>query len=135
MTPDPVLAKLAKFTPSSLDPAELLFAAGRASANTPWFWKAAVAGSLLVNALCIGLLVFPTPEQPQIVPADPVAAPVPVSNPIPVVPLASMPDPWSLQALNRVDDLDQLPKAEPKSELSHSGKPLTVLSARSGELD
>ena len=37
--------KLARFTPSasSLDPADVLFRAGRASARTPWGWKIAVS--------------------------------------------------------------------------------------------
>ncbi|MBA4187106.1 MAG: hypothetical protein C0467_03725 [Planctomycetaceae bacterium] len=135
MTPDPVLTKLAKFTPATVDPAELLLAVGRASACTPWFWKAAVASSLIVNVVFISLLVFRSPESPYVVPAKPAATPVLVQEPIPVVAPTSLPDPWSLQALNRVNDPDQLPKAVWQSELTHSGKPLTVLSARSGELD
>jgi len=135
MTPDPVLAKLSRFTPAAVDPAELLFAAGRASARTPWYWKAAVAGSLMVNVVCVGLLVFRSPDSERIVPTDPIAAPLPVPEPVPVVVPVSMPDPWSLQALHHLGDPDRLPQSEPRFEISHSEKPLTVLSARSGELD
>ena len=56
MTPDPVFDKLARFTPSvsSLDAAEVLFRAGQASARTPWCWKIAVVGSVLVIAALLG---------------------------------------------------------------------------------
>jgi len=135
MTPDPVLAKLARFTPNAVDPAELLFAAGRASARTPWYWKATVAGSLLVNVVCAGLLLT-RPEVAQVVPVEPVETPAtPVPEPAPVAAPTSTPNPWSLQALHHLGDPDRLPKNEPRFEISHSGIPLTVLSARSGELD
>ncbi len=137
MTPDLVLAKLARFTPAIVDPAELLFAAGRASARTPWVWKAAVAGSLLANAVCVGLLLFRSPESPQVTPSEPPAVPavVPTVEPTPVVPASSTPDPWSYQAIHAAGDPDQLPKPVSQFEISHTGKPLSVLSARSGELD
>jgi len=136
MTPDPVLAKLARFTPNAVDPAELLFAAGRASARTPWYWKASVAGSLLVNVACVGVMLT-RPEVTHVVPVEPPVAPaIPVvPEPAPVTPLGSTPNPWSLQALHHLGDPDRLPQSEPRFEISHSGTPLTVFSARSGELD
>jgi hypothetical protein len=133
MTPDP-LAKLAKFTPAAVDPAELLFAAGHASACTPWVWKAAVGASLLVNLLCIGLL-FRSSESPRVVLPEPTVVPaMPVVEPVPSLP-APTPDPWSYQALRVTGDLDRFPKSEADTAISHTGKPLSVLSARSGAID
>lgn len=137
MTPDPVIAKLARFTPNAVDPAALLFAAGRASARMPWVWKATLAASLLANVVCVALLLFRPPESLQVVPSEPVAVPAvaPVAEPAPVVPASTTPDPWSYQAIHATGDPDQLPKPVSQFEISHSGKPLSVLSARSGELD
>ena len=133
MNPDPV-AKLAQFTPTSADHAELLFAAGRASAPTPWFWKASLAGSLLANAVCIGLFLFRSPEvQTVVVPAEPAPVPVIVPQPEPA-PVSPTPDPWSVGSLNARGDLDQFPKPD-SFDGSGSGKPLSVLSARSGVID
>jgi predicted membrane-bound mannosyltransferase len=89
MIPDPV-EKLARFTPAGPDQAELLFAAGRASASTPWFWKAALAASVVANAVCVGFLVFRAPEvQRVVVPQQPAPVPVLVSLPDHELPVES----------------------------------------------
>ena len=56
ITPDPVFDKLSRFTPSvpSLDPAEVLFCLGQASAPTHWGWKIAVSGLALVIVALLG---------------------------------------------------------------------------------
>lgn len=134
MNPDPV-AKLARFTPVSVDPAELLFAAGRASARTPWYWKAAIAASLAVNAASAGWLLFPAPEpQPVVVPAEP-HAPATAPQPELPAPAPAAPDPWSYGSLHARGDLDQLPRPATFAADATSPKPLSVLSARSGEID
>jgi len=133
MTPDPLLAKLSQFTPAAVGHAELLFAAGRASARTPWIWKATVFGSLAVNVLCVGLLLR-SPEPPKVVLPEPAAVPVlPVAEPV-AVPVPT-PEPWSYQAMHAATDPDRLPTPEPVTGISHATKPLSVLSARSGEIE
>ncbi|MBX9628620.1 MAG: hypothetical protein K2X82_32785 [Gemmataceae bacterium] len=80
LTPDPVYDRLAQFTPASgLDPAGVLFAAGRASARTPRGWKLAVAGLVLTNLAAVGALVLRRPDPP----AAPVFIPVPAVIPEP----------------------------------------------------
>lgn len=132
MNPDPI-EKLARFTPSSADHAELLLAAGRASAPTPWFWKAGLAASLLANAVCLGWLVFRAPEVRTItVPAEPTPIlVVPRPEPLPISPT---PDPWSVGSLNARGDLDRFPMPA-IFDTTADDKPLTVLSARSGVID
>ena len=139
MSTDPV-AKLAKFTPvTALDPAEVLFAAGRASARTAWGWKAAVGVLLLTNAAAVGLFAFhsraPVP-QPEPQPA-PVVAPLPQPEPPQSGPPNSTvtTDPWSYAALAAVGDPDRFPKSEPIAGEHRPLAPLTVLSARRGEID
>src|SRR4051794_33625393 len=104
MTPDPV-AKLAQFTPEpgAVDPAELLFAAGRASARTPWYWKATVAASLLANVVCVLLLATRSPEPLVQVHPAPDAVPAPQLQPRPPVAPESVPEPWSYQSLRGAD--------------------------------
>jgi hypothetical protein len=139
MSTDPV-AKLAKFTPANaLDPAELLFAAGRASARTAWGWKAAVGVLLLTNTIAVGLFAFHSPAPvPQ---PEPQPAPVVPPQPQPEPPQSGPPkgavtsDPWSYQALAAVGDPDRFPKSEPIAGEHRPLAPLTVLSARRGEID
>ena len=65
MTPDPVYDKLAKFSPdaAAVDASVLLFEAGRASARTPWGWKAAAAALLVANVLSVGYFASRAPER------------------------------------------------------------------------
>ena len=64
MNPDPV-AKLAQFTPApSADAAELLFAAGRASARTHWGWKVAVA-ALVASNVALACVPRASLDQPR----------------------------------------------------------------------
>lgn len=141
MTPDPVLDKLARFTPdgSAVDPAEMLFRAGRASARTHWGWKAAVAGLLLVNLGTAIVLVF-RPEKPAPSP-EPVPVPVPVVVPA-VVPSPEpppspdeSPSPWSLGALLRTTDPRDLPAAQAAIDLAPPEPPLTPRSAGRADID
>lgn len=137
MTPDPVLDKLARFTPdgSQLDPCEMLFRAGRASARTPRIWKVAVAGLLLANLVTAGFLLF-RQEKPQPIPEPvpvPVVVPVIVPSPeSPPSPTAS-PSPWSLGALFRLTDPSDLPAAQAVTDLAPAEPPLTPRSR--GELN
>jgi hypothetical protein len=138
MSTDPV-AKLAKFTPATaLDPAELLFAAGRASARTVWGWKAAVAALLLTNTLTLTLFALrpPAPAAQPVPLPTPVVPPVPQPEPPqPSPPTDSLVDePWSYRALAAAGDPDRFPR----SESIHGSAPpklLTALSARRGEFD
>jgi hypothetical protein len=139
ITPDPVIGKLAKFTPdgSALDPAELLFAAGRASARTHWFWKVAVGGLLVANFVCVGFLVLRSQEAMPEAHIIPVAVPVvlqqqevPAAPPVP-----STDDPWSYRSLLSAGDPERFPKPEPMTEPVPAVHPLTPLSARRGEID
>lgn len=136
MTPDPV-ARLAQFTPAAVDTAELLFAAGRASARTPWYCKAGVAVSLLANATC-GWMLLSRPPAPQA--ASPPAESTPPAVVVPPAagpdaPATPAPEPWSYQAFRSQTDPERLPAAVFVSDGLSDGKPLTVLSGRSGEID
>ena len=146
LTPDPVFDTLARFTPdaSGVDPADILFRAGQASARTRWPWKTAVFGLLLANVVAVGLLTYrdwtaapltygpgPAPEVVTV----PVVIPVP-AEPVPPPPASSeAPPQWSLGALIGTTDPDQLPKTEPVTGMVPAGPPLTPLAARGGELD
>jgi hypothetical protein len=132
MTPDPVAGKLTRFTPSasSLDPAEVLFRAGRASARTPWGWKVAVSGLVLVVAALLGERLVnnqsanpgPRDVAPSIVvPPVPLPAPEPSPSPIPSEPES----PWRLGALLHATDPDDLPSSPGLAGLSPADPPLT----------
>jgi len=139
MNPDPV-AKLTKFTPaSSVDPSELLFAAGRASARTFWGWKFAVAALLVSNAVCVAFLAFGRRDASSAVPpaeAAPVVQPnaAPPLPPEPQPPTSAVDAPWSYHTL-RTTDLERMPKPQPVANLVPPREPLTALSGRSGEID
>jgi hypothetical protein len=132
LTPDPVLDKLTRFTPSgsSLDPADVLFRAGRASARTPWGWKVAVSGLAVVIAALLGERVVnnqnanPGPKE-----AAPVVVVVPVPIPVPEPSLSPVPgepeSPWRLGALLRATDPDDLPSSPALAGLSPADPPLT----------
>jgi hypothetical protein len=138
MNPDPVFDKLAKFTPDAAraNAAELLFAAGRASARAHWGWKAAVVGLVLANVVSLGFLVFRTSE-----PLAPVASPATVAPTTPPTqptlkpPKSSADDPWSYRSLISIGDPDEFPVATPVTGPSQPAPVLSVLSARRGELD
>lgn len=124
VTRDPADGPLAGFTPAAvLDPADILFRAGRASARTPWGWKAAVAGLLLSNLAVVGALLF---RQPQTV-AVPAAAPVPPVEVAPAEPPAEPSPPSGLLA--RSTDLGAWPR--PAADLDYPPDyPLTLAEAR-----
>ena len=135
VNPDPV-ARLAKFTPASAsNAADLLFAAGRASARAHRGWKAAVAALALSNVALGALLLFGSRELPPAAPPLPVAQPQP--EPVPAPP-ASAPaptdEPWSYRTL-RATDPEYPPKAEPFANLAPAREPLTALSGRRGDID
>ena len=133
MNPDPI-AKLAKFTPAaSADAADLLFAAGRASARTHWGWKAAVAALALSNvALGAYLALRPTDAAPAAPAPVPVAQPQP--KPVPASAPAPADDPWSYRTL-RATGIEGSPTAEPVANLAPARQPLTARSGRGGEID
>jgi hypothetical protein len=139
MNPDPVLEKLARFTPnaSSLDPAELLFRAGQASARTPLGWKIAVPGLLLLIAALLGERLMNNPNaNPGPSEAVPVIVvvpvPIPVSEPSPSPDPSESESPWRLGALLHAADPNDLPKAPALAGLSPADPPLTP---RSREVD
>jgi hypothetical protein len=143
MTPDPILNKLARFTPSSsaANNAALLFAAGRASARTPWVWKAAVAGLLLANLGWLSLLMLRlnTETKPEPLPqSDPEPFIKPLSDSVPP-PTISLPppsdDPLSYRALMSAGDPELLVHVEPINGLIENDKPLTPRTANRGEID
>ena len=136
MNPDP-MAKLAKFTPAGgADPAELLFAAGRASARTHWGWKAAVAGLFATNLALGAALALRSPGAPATPPATEPPAPIvqPPSLPVPQFQVAPSDEPSSYHVLMGAD-LEHLPKVEPVSDPIPDRPPLTALAGRRGELD
>jgi hypothetical protein len=137
VNPDPV-AQLGRFTPvAATDPAELLFAAGRASARTHWGWKVAVAALVASNVALGALFVLHTRPAPPT--AQPAPAPVdqqppelsapapPTSTPEPVD------EPWSYRAL-RSADLERAPLVDGTTTVAPR-EPLTVRSGQRGELD
>jgi hypothetical protein len=143
MTPDPVLDKLARFTPSSsaVNNAALLFAAGRASARTPWAWKVAVAGLLLANLGWLSLVLFrphakTAPESLQ----QPDSKPVinlesePMPPPTDSSPSASD-DVFSYRALMSAGEAEISVHVEPLNGLIQNDKPLTPRTVQRGEND
>jgi hypothetical protein len=131
-----VYDKLARFSPDSqgIDPADILFRAGRASARTHWAWKLAVAALLLTNAVAAGFIVFrgrPDPAAPEVV-TVPVVIPV-VVVPVSVEPVSSPPEsasPWSYGSLLRTTDPDDLPRSPALVNATPADRPLTPLSRR-----
>jgi hypothetical protein len=137
MTPDPVATVLAGFTlrESSLDPADVLFHAGRASARTPWGWKVSVTGLVLVIAALLGERLASgrnantgPGEGSPVVGTVPSPSPEPSPGPIPSVPAS----PWRFGALLRVTDADDLPRSPASASVGLVGPPLT---ARSSDID
>jgi hypothetical protein len=149
LTPDPVADTLARFTPdaSAIDPAVVLFRAGQASARARvGTWKLAVAGLLLTNLVAVGWLTlrdwltepnrYPAPPAVVDAPVVTIVVPVPVepaTQPSPAAP--ESPSPYSLGALLRTTDPDQLPKTEPAAGMVPAGPPLTPLAVRDAKLD
>ena len=136
VNPDPV-AKLAKFTPAAPpDAAELLFAAGRASARVPLAWKAAVVSLALSNVALCACLLFALRTAPTVAPIPGPAVPQ-LPEPVPTPP-ASAPAPaddaWSYRTL-RATGLERTPDTEPVANLAPERQPLTALSGRRGDID
>ena len=135
MTDDPVLDKLKLFTPdgSSLDSAEILFSAGRASVRTPRGWKIAVAGLLLA---ILGLIDERMIRQPQtaVSPASgsPDDRPAIIVQPAYPIPTETS-SPWRFCALQHLSDPNDLPGSAALSAISPGDPPLTPRSR--GEFD
>ena len=131
MTPDPVLDKLARFSPDAggLDPAEVLFRAGRASVRTPRLWKGAVAALLVANVVLF--LNQSKPAEIVYVYTPPVVVTVPQPEPAPP-PDAS---PWNPHSLIGSLDLDLSPRPEAMTGLAPAATALTPLSARRADID
>jgi hypothetical protein len=142
MIPDPVLDKLARFTPNAalVDNGALLFAAGRASARSHWLWKVAVVGLLLANSGWLAHFIYrqntqTTPMhdlQNQPLPAA-TSQPEPVTPPTNLLPASD--EPWSYRALLSVGDPEQFPLAEPLNGPFQAEKPLTPRMAFRGDID
>lgn len=136
MNPDPVFDKLGRFTPVRPDVAEILFAAGRASARTHWLWKTAVAVLVAVNAVAVMLLVsreprvenHTSPEIPAVIPPAVTSPAEPISPPL-------SEDPWSYRSLTQIGDPDQFPEPKADAGPPQQVRPLTVQTLLRGELD
>jgi hypothetical protein len=126
MTPDHRLDWLARLTPNGalLDPADVLFNAGRASARTPRAWKLGVAGLLLANAVTAGLLL--SRRDPPEAASAPVSVPASAPAPTPPPDSPAQPDPNSLSALVRSLDLDAPPPPAGFVAPDRPAAPLTV---------
>ncbi|MBX9584694.1 MAG: hypothetical protein K2X87_30695 [Gemmataceae bacterium] len=129
MTPEPDLGPLAAFTPASgLDPAEVLFRAGRATARTPRVWKLAVAGLVALNVATAAALLLPEPAvvagPEQVEPAPTPGAHAPGS------PEHDSPEGGLLAGAS---DLDA-PRPEVLPNMVAARYPLTALSGRQAEI-
>lgn len=143
MTPDPVFDKLGRFTPASdgIDPSEVLFRAGRASARTPRIWKLAVAGLLVANAATLAALGLrtpgaPTAPRPEVLPV-PIVVPVTVPSPEfgPTATTYPPRSPESMGVWMGLTDPDALPPPPAIADMLPPDRPLTALSGRRGEFD
>ncbi len=139
MTPDRVLGGLTRFTPRvpALDPADVLFRAGRDSARTPRGWKMAVAGLGLVVAALLGERVAnnrdadpgpPGAAPPAMAVPGPIPAPDPSPSPVPTGPGSA----WRFGAFRHAADPDNLPASPALAGRSPADPPLTP---RSREID
>jgi len=119
--------KLGRFTPNaSLDAAEVLFRAGRASARTPRGWKFAVAVLLLANVGWVAErgLREPKSSLPEVPPAIAKPSVLPPLEPTLPSPTESL-SPWSLGALQRTGDLESLPELSAIANFAPTDPPLT----------
>jgi hypothetical protein len=127
MTPDPRLDWLTRLTPNGalLDPADVLFHAGRASARTPRAWKVGVAGLVLANAVTVGFLLVRR-DMPRL--PDSASAPVAVPAPAAAPPSESRPgsDPDSVFSLAQSFDPDSPPPPAGFVPPDRPPAPLTV---------
>src|SRR5581483_231977 len=125
---DPVARTLARFTPTAagIDRDELLFAAGRASAPGPRWWKRATAALLVTQATTLTAWLRPAPDRP---PAPALAAPAAPEPPPAPAPLP----PNSYGAFVRAVGADGLPPSAPApGDPPADGPPLTAASAYRG---
>ena len=140
MTDDPALGKLARFTPdrSSLDPAEILFRAGRESARPHRGWKLACSGLLLAILALVGERVVREAGPPNTPPPGPredtatIAAP-PIAAPPPEPGAGDAGSLWSFGALLRASDPKDFPRSAALAVPSPTDPPLTPRSR--GEFD
>ena len=141
MTPDPVFDTLTRFTPDStgIDAGTIMFAAGKASARTHVAWKFAVGVLLLTNVAVVAALFFqpntdsPLPAEPVVIP---VVIPIPTHEPNSIITITKdQYTPWTIGALSRFRDLDQLPGPDVGSDIQIVSAPLTPLSVRGTSLD
>jgi hypothetical protein len=99
--------RLAGLTPAAVDRDAVLFAAGRASAPSPRWWRRTCSLLLAAQAVTLGLLLTGRPGSP---PAPP--SPVTPTPSSPADPPTSPPDPSSYLVLLRSWD-DPRPPAAP----------------------
>jgi hypothetical protein len=129
---DPVLGKLAQFTPDSgrIDRDELLFAAGRASAPKARAWKIAV----LVLAICQAaiLIVWTAGIQPTNPRSNPSVQSIESQNGLPASePSTNAPDPaGSYVEIVRRWERDALP---PPAPIADPNPPDPILSIAAGQ--
>jgi hypothetical protein len=138
MTPDPVFDRLDRFTPdaSTIDPAAILFRAGRASVRTPWGWKLAVAGLLVTNMVTAFALGFRSLTDRDPIPGPAVVPVVPPAlEPTPAPDPTSPPSPWSYAAMMGITDPDQFPLSELVNHMTPAEPPLTARPTRMSGTD
>lgn len=112
--PEDVIATLQAFTPATVNRDEMLFAAGKAAARTPRFWKIAVAALLLSQSLTlVGWLTWPRTVTVE----TPVVAPIETPRE-PSRPTDSEPQKGSYLELMRTIDIDAPAPLPPETQFA-----------------
>ena len=114
--PEDVIATLQAFTPASVNRDEMLFAAGKAAARTPRFWKIAVAALLLSQSLTLlSWLAWPRAGTVEV----PVVAPIETPRE-PSHPTESEPPKGSYLELMRTFDIDAPAPLPPDTQFANT---------------
>ena len=114
--PEDVIATLQAFTPATVNRDEMLFAAGKASARTPRFWKIAVAALLLSQSLTLlGWLAWPRAVTVEVQVVVPIETPREPSRPT-----ESEPPKGSYLELLRTFDIDAPAPLPPDTQFANT---------------
>lgn len=129
LTPDPVFDKLARFSPTGVEPTDILFAAGRAAAPTRWWWKVAVIGLVVTNAAVLTAWLGRVPRTVVVthtITVPGIDSPESPEEPVP---------PRQPGLYIRATDPDQLPPSEPIVGVVPTKPVLTAFAGHRGEID
>ena len=114
--PEDVIETLQAFTPATVNRDEMLFAAGKASARTPRFWKIAVAALLLSQSLTLlGWLAWPRAVTVEVQVVVPIETPREPSRPT-----ESEPPKGSYLELLRTFDIDAPAPLPPDTQFANT---------------